>query len=223
MDVEILPAMNDFIDVDSESEIFTKAKDVEQMRTEEDDSANLPTKKRSKPSFDSKKKGSNNYSSPLRNKKRIRKVLFDSGSDMNVFQKSDVEPGVRINGRNTDAPIAVFCPGQSTDHWTSAVPWRKHASLPVHSRLSPVAPVFNKCHSEAQLTGSATNRLGCEDANLIGDLSRPFRLPLVCGKHPDLKAISHETVKMSSLHMLSSSMGELWQFGEGGVVSRGKW
>jgi hypothetical protein len=32
------------------------------------------------------------------------------------------------------------------------------------------------------------------DTLLVGDFSRPFALPLVQGKHSDLKTISHETL-----------------------------
>lgn len=54
---------------------------------------------------------------------------------------------------------------------------------------------FVRCHSETELLiKSALSRTDTHP-DLIGDFSRPYCLPLIAGKHPDLKAISPDTVR----------------------------
>jgi rhodanese-related sulfurtransferase len=53
---------------------------------------------------------------------------------------------------------------------------------------------LQRCHSESEaIIKSALNR-NDEEQDLIGDFSKPFCLPLIPGKHQDLKSITPETV-----------------------------
>jgi len=76
---------------------------------------------------------------------------------------------------------------------------------------SVVRARFHRCHSETEvMIKSALSRAELHP-DLIGDFSMPYCLPLLSsGKHPDLKAISADTVRICLLLscLLSQSVSE---------------
>ncbi|XP_025096647.1 cdc25-like protein phosphatase twine isoform X2 [Pomacea canaliculata] len=74
-------------------------------------------------------------------------------------------------------------PGQSYDD----------SSKLVFSQQMP-GPRLHRCHSETEaMIKSAVSRMS-EEPDLIGDCSKPYVLPLLKGRHQDLKAVSPETL-----------------------------
>ena len=55
-----------------------------------------------------------------------------------------------------------------------------------------------KCHSETEISIKCALNWDESQQDLIGDFSRKFCLPLINGKHQDLKAISTDTVRLSN-------------------------
>ncbi|KAJ8317073.1 hypothetical protein KUTeg_004977 [Tegillarca granosa] len=62
------------------------------------------------------------------------------------------------------------------------------------SKQTPPKPKLHRCHSETEaVIKSALNRLHNEP-DLIADCSKPYCLPIIPGKHQDLKCIAPQTV-----------------------------
>ncbi len=55
-------------------------------------------------------------------------------------------------------------------------------------------PQLMRCHSENEATIMKAVQLSCSDPSLIGDFSKSYALPLIAGKHQDLKSISVEVL-----------------------------
>ncbi len=55
-------------------------------------------------------------------------------------------------------------------------------------------PPLMRCHSENEATIMKAVQLSCSDPSLIGDFSKSYALPLIPGKHQDLKSISVEVL-----------------------------
>jgi len=51
-------------------------------------------------------------------------------------------------------------------------------------------PVFQRSHSESEASIMRALQKSSQDANLVGDFSRDHTLPLISGKHQDLKCVS---------------------------------
>lgn len=129
---------------------------------------------------------------PLGSGKQLRRNLFDSNNndDSVALAKPLRSTQFGNTGNTTDASYRHSSSLQSA---TSMV-WKKHTSLP-EPICSQSTAKFSKCHSDAELLIASALSRSSDDQNLIGDYSRPFRLPVISGgKHQDLKAISHETV-----------------------------
>lgn len=61
-------------------------------------------------------------------------------------------------------------------------------------RVAPPRRIM-RCHSETEIfIKTALNWADSQQNDLIGDFTKPFCLPLISGKHQDLKAISPATV-----------------------------
>ncbi|XP_042219711.1 M-phase inducer phosphatase-like [Homarus americanus] len=72
----------------------------------------------------------------------------------------------------------------------------RQVSAPEPSTSQAVKPKLQRCLSESHVSiMKALNKSSGHDGDLIGDFSKPVLLPVVeGGKHPDLKAISVETL-----------------------------
>jgi len=62
------------------------------------------------------------------------------------------------------------------------------------SSLSRLPHRIQRCHSETEATIMRALQRSTEEPDLIGDFTRPFVLPLVAGKHQDLKCITPQTL-----------------------------
>ncbi|KAK3914382.1 M-phase inducer phosphatase [Frankliniella fusca] len=58
----------------------------------------------------------------------------------------------------------------------------------------PTPPKFQRCHSESEATIKSALLRASTNPDLIGDFSKPFALPLMEGRHQDLKSISADTL-----------------------------
>lgn len=63
-----------------------------------------------------------------------------------------------------------------------------------------------RCHSETEIFIKTALSWADSQQNLIGDFTKPFCLPLVNGKHQDLKAISPTTVRSIYRGMLTGGV-----------------
>lgn len=58
----------------------------------------------------------------------------------------------------------------------------------------PTPPKLQRCHSESEATIKSALLRASTNPDLIGDFSKPFALPLMEGRHQDLKSISVDTL-----------------------------
>lgn len=93
--------------------------------------------------------------------------------------------------KRPDPPKDFSCPIQSKRRKSvPLVPLLTNDSRLSSSKKSPL----QRCHSETEATIMKALQRSVQEPDLIGDFSKPFALPLVKGKHQDVKTISATTV-----------------------------
>ncbi|XP_034243998.1 M-phase inducer phosphatase isoform X2 [Thrips palmi] len=65
---------------------------------------------------------------------------------------------------------------------------------PLQVSHKPTPPKFQRCFSETEATIKSALLRASTNPDLIGDFSKPFALPLMEGRHQDLKSISVDTL-----------------------------
>lgn len=133
-------------------------------------------------------------STPLGSRTQVRRNLFDSGNiDDSVASPAKPLKDIGSAGHTMDTTPAAYHYSSSLQS-AATIPsvWKRHSSL--QETINRSTAMFAKCHSEAEILSRSPLSGSSYDQNLIGDYSRPCRLPVISGKHPDLKAISHDTV-----------------------------
>lgn len=130
-------------------------------------------------------------STPLGSRTQVRRNLFDSGN-IDDSVASPAKPLKDIGSAGHTTPAAYHYSSSLQSAATIPSVWKRHSSL--QETINRSTAMFAKCHSEAEILSRSPLSGSSYDQNLIGDYSRPCRLPVISGKHPDLKAISHDTV-----------------------------
>ncbi|GAB6024937.1 cell division cycle 25 [Chamberlinius hualienensis] len=75
-------------------------------------------------------------------------------------------------------------------------------------KILPKKPHLQRAYSETHADIMRAVQISVQDPSLIGDCSKPFLLPLIDGRHQDLRTISHETVKALLLGSYDNELGK---------------
>ncbi|XP_076043167.1 M-phase inducer phosphatase-like [Oratosquilla oratoria] len=153
---------------------------------------------------------------PVTHKPSIRRCLsMMDTTPTSVTAQRNLEPSISFKRPNPPADLnsLVDCKRRRSDDM--AVSENKEApqepqpstrpplfpfrqlSNPESSRPSgaEARPKLQRCHSESHVSIMKAVSRSTQDQTLIGDCSKPYVLPLInSGKHPDLKAISVDTM-----------------------------
>ena len=111
--------------------------------------------------------------------------MDDDVTDLNTSLSSD-DSGIH----SADSSICEDSVDDLCSPCKRSSPWYGDEDSPAKRRA-----VDNENFSQTDLTNVSTilDKIN-EDEETIGDMSRPYCLPTITGKHPDLKAISAETM-----------------------------
>lgn len=135
-----------------------------------------------------------------------RRGLFRSPSAPRLFsekaQSFDARP----------KPVQIKRESCREDEMTPKVFKRRKSAIETKSPEDVVPRVLKKlvrCHSETEAMIKSALSRGDDQPDLIGDFSKSYCLPLVPGKHQDLKSISADTVSIHVFILLLSFVGTL--------------
>ncbi|XP_067129425.1 M-phase inducer phosphatase 3-like [Centruroides vittatus] len=115
--------------------------------------------------------------------------INNSSTDTNNNTRNFIITETKPAFKRPDPPKDLFCPIQS----------KRRKSVPLvpllnDTKLSVKKSPLQRCHSETEATIMKALQKSVQEPDLIGDFSKPFALPLIKGKHQDVKTITASTV-----------------------------